>query len=561
LRQGNPAGQQGGVDGLANATIAFLQKIEGRSMAHAVIGTGPTRPGARTEFGRRTWLLGGAGAAALAMRGAGTAHAQAKPPLSVAVGTDATTLDPCRIAGGNDYFFFANVFEGLYGPDEQGKPAPLLAESHTVSPDGLVWDFTLRPNARFHNGEPVTADDVRFSWQRAVAPETRNPRASVLVANIADVVVLDERRCQVRLKKRDASFLDNCGEYWYIISRKHVESAGENPFDRMPIGTGPFAFVERRIRSYIKLRGFEQHWGRVPAFGEVTLKVIPDDQSRVAQVQTGEADIVINIPPVLAAPLQRLPNVQIIRAPSFQNIYMALNALNGHPGLQRADVRRALNMAVDKQALLRATMLGFARQIEMPCQTGIFGCDATVTPYGFDPTRAREILSQAGFDFNRPLRILGQGTGRVPQARETVQGVASFLNRIGVRTEITMLDYGAWISTYGAKEKDPNVDLIFANFTDYNADPSGRLLRQIRSGSVYSWYSNAEIDAQLDRMNDFASTEERRKFVQSIMAKLHEEAPLITLWTVDSVYGAGRGIRWTPTPNVSWPVLFNVQRA
>jgi peptide/nickel transport system substrate-binding protein len=489
------------------------------------------------------------------------AQTQAKPSLTVAVGTDATTMDPCRIAGGNDYFFFANVFEGLYGPDEKGQPAPLLAESHTVSPDGLNWEFTLRPNARFHTGEPVTADDVRFSWQRAVAPETRNPRASVLVANIKDVVVLDAQRCRVQLKRRDASFLDNCGEYWYIISRKHVEAGGENPFDRMPVGTGPFAFVERRIRSYIKLRGFDQHWGRVPAVGDVTLKIIPDDQSRVAQIQTGESDIVINVPPVLAAPLQRQPNVQIIRAPSFQNIYVAINALNGHPGLQRADVRRALNMAIDKPALLRATMLGFAQQIEQPCQVGVFGCDGPVTPDGFNPARAREILMQAGFDFNRPLRILGQGTGRVPQARETVQGVAAFLNRIGVRTELNMLDYGAWISIYGGREKDPNVDLVFANFTDYNADPSGRLLRQIRTGGAYSWYSNPEIDAQLDRMNDFASVEERRQFVQQLFARLHEEAPLITLWTVDSIYGAARSIRWTPTPNVSWPVLFNVAKA
>ncbi len=521
--------------------------------------TTSTRPDAPAVLGRRAALLSGAAMALAA--GAAPARAQSKPSLTVAVGTDLNTQDPCRVAGGNDYYFFANVFEGLYGPDEEGKPAPLLAESHTVSPDGLTYEFTLRPNARFHNGEPVTAEDVRFSWQRAVAPETRNPRASVLVANIADVEVLDDRRCRVRLKKRDASFLDNCGEYWYIISKKHVEAAGENPFDRQPIGTGPFAFVERRTRSYIKLRGFDQHWGRVPAFGEVTLKIVPDDQSRVAQVQTGESDIVVNVPPVLAAPLQRLPNIQVIRAPSFQNVYIAINALNGHPGLRRADVRRALNMAVDKAALLRATMLGFAQPLELPCHTNIFGCDVQVTPYGYNPDRARQILREAGFDFNRPLRLLGQGTGRVPQARETLQGVAAFLNRIGVKTEINMLDYGAWISAYGAREKDPSVDMVFANFTDYNGDPSGRLLRQVRTGGTYSWYSNPEIDAMLDRMNDFASVEERQQFVRGLIARLHEEAPLIPLWTLDSIYGVSKRLSWKPTPNVSWPVLWNVRRA
>jgi peptide/nickel transport system substrate-binding protein len=211
--------------------------------------------------------------------------------------------------------------------------------------------------------------------------------------------------------------------------------------------------------------------------------------------------------------------------------------------------------------MARATMLGFAPTTELLCQTGIFGCDATVTPYAFNANRARELLTQAGFDFNRPLRILGQGAGRVPQARETVQATATFLNRIGVRTEINIMDYGAWISIYGGREKDPNTDLIFANFTDYNADASGRLLRQIRSGSVYSWYSNPEMDAMLDRMNDFTSPEERGPFVRQIFQRLHEDQPIIPLWTTDSIYALRRSLQWKPTPNVSWPILFNMRPA
>ena len=464
----------------------------------------------RRALGRRA-LTAGIAAAALApgLDNTQAAAAQGKPSLVVASGTDIITLDPCRIAGGNDYLFFANVFEGLYGHDENGRLSPAVAESHTVSSDGLKYEFVLRPNARFHNGDRVTAEDVRFSWQRAIAPETRNPRASVLVANIADVEVLDERRCRVLLKARDAAFMENLGEYWYIISKRHAETAGEAAFEHQPIGTGPFAFVERRIRSYIKLRGFDGHWGRVPRVGEVTIKIVPDDQSRVAQIQTGEFELVINIPPVLAAPLQRMSNLKVIRAPSFQNIYIAINALGGNPMLAKPEVRRALNMAVDRNILLRTVMLGFGTAQDLPCSPGLLGCDANVQPYGFQPDKAREILTKAGFDFNKPLRMVGQGSGRVPQARETLQGVATFLNRIGIKTEISMLDYGAWIAVYGGKQKDPEVDLIFANFTDYNADPSGRLLRSVRTGAAYSWYSNPEVDALLAKMNDFSSPEEK----------------------------------------------------
>jgi peptide/nickel transport system substrate-binding protein len=516
------------------------------------------RPG--TGISRRAVVHGAVGMALAGGSGATLpARAAGKPALSVAVGVDVITLDPDRIPGGNEYLFMANVFEGLFGHDETGKVTPLLAESVTPSADGLVHDFTLRGGAIFHNGDPVTAEDVRFSWQRAVAPEMRNPRASVLVANIADVEVLDERHCRLKLKHRDASLMENLGEFFYIKPKKHLQSVGDDAFDKQPVGTGPFAFVDRRIKSYIKLRGFDGHWGRVPKVGEVTLKIVPDDQARVAQVQTGESDIAVNVPPVLAAPLQRMPNLKIVRAPSFGNIFIAINARN--TALAKPEVRRALNMAIDKPTLLKTVMFGYATVQDLPCHPDIIGCNAKVEPYGYDPQRAREMLVKAGFDFSRPLHFLGMAPGRVAQSQETVEGVAFFLNKIGVKTEITILDYGAWISIFGGQVKDPAVDLVFANFTDYNNDPSGRLLRQIRTGGTYTWYSNPEVDARLDRMNDFASTAEREDFLRGVFTTLHEEAPLITLWTLDSVYAMNKAIQWNPTPNVSWPVLWNVAKS
>lgn len=511
-----------------------------------------------TGLGRRAAMRGTAGVALAASLGAPPlARAATRPALSVAVGVDVLTLDPDRIPGGNEYLFMANVFEGLYGHDENGKLCPLLAEQITASADGLAYDFTLRAGAKFHNGDPVSADDVRFSWQRAIAPEIRNPRASILVANIADVEVRDERHGRIKLKRRDASIMENLGEFFYIVPKKYLQSVGNDGFDKHPVGTGPFAFVERRIKQYIKLRGFEAHWGRVPKVGEVTLKVVPDDQARVAQVQTGESDIATNIPPVLVGPLRQSNNVKIVRAPSFENVYVAIDCMS-NPSLAKPEVRRALNMAIDKATLLKSLLFGFGELQDLPCNGAIVGCDAKVEPYGYDPAKARDILVKAGFDFSKPLHFIGPGPGRVAQSRETIEGIAFFLGKIGVKTNITILDYGAWIAIYGAKKKDPSVDLTFAFFTDYNSDPSGRLIRMMRTGGSYSWLSNPDVDAMLDRMNDFASVPKREAFLRQLFAKLHEEAPLITLWTLDSIYGMGKSIAWKPTPNVSWPVLWNV---
>src|SRR5262249_20323358 len=150
-------------------------------------------------LGRRTALaLMAAGAAAHGL----PALAQARPDLVVAIPTDGISLDPHKSSTAADYPVLNNIFEGLYGHDENGDLVPFLAESVKIGPDGLTYEFSLRRNAKFHNGDPVTAADVRFSWQRAIDPVLRNPRASALPANITDVQILDDHTAKLVLKQR-----------------------------------------------------------------------------------------------------------------------------------------------------------------------------------------------------------------------------------------------------------------------------------------------------------------------------------------------------------------------
>ena len=498
-------------------------------------------------------------AACLVAAGAARASAQSKPPLVVAVGADTVALDPHKVSGGNDYLFFANVFEGLYAHDEEGNLVPALAESAKASADGLTYDVALRPTAKFHDGSPVTSEDVRYSWQRAISPQIRNPRASILVANIAEIETPDPRHVRIKLKKRDAAFLENSAEFWYIVPKKYTESVGAEAFAKKPIGTGPFQFVEHRTKEFIKLRGFEQHWGRVPKVSDLTIKIVPDDQTRIAQVQTGEADIVANVPPFLAARFEKMPKLTIIRAPSYQNIFITLHA-TANPILAKKEVRRALNMAIDKDALMQTAMLRYGSRQEAPCTIGITGCDAKVAPYGFDPKKAREMLQKAGFDFNKPLKFVGLAPGRTPQSKEIVEGVAYFLKQIGVNSEISTLEYGAWLAMYGAKEKDKSVDLFFTTFTDYNSDSFARLTRSVGTGGVFSWFSNPTLDAMISNMNDTSSADDRAATARKVFQAVHEEAPFITLWSADSLYAVSKNIRWKPTRAVSWPVLWNVEK-
>jgi peptide/nickel transport system substrate-binding protein len=515
-----------------------------------------------TRLSRRSFLsAAGAGVAgAGSLSELGVAYAQTRPALTVAIGGDVQTLDPHKVFSVIDYYLLANVFEGLYSHDENGNPVPGLAESVTVAPDGLSYDFVLRAGAKFHNGDPVTSEDIVFSWQRAAAPATRNPRANVLVANIAAVEPLDPRRVRLKLKSLDPSLLENVDAFWYIVPKKHMTSVGDEAFVRNPVGTGPFRFVRRQPNQSITIEGFSEHWGRQPQVGTVRLEIIPDDQARMAKIQTGEADIVTNLPAILAPEIEGSHDVKLVRGGGYNNVYVAINNRSKNPALAKKEVRQALNMAVDRPTLADAIVKGYARLWDLFCSPGIIGCDVKVEPYKYDPAAARRMLERAGFDFARPLNFVGLASGRLPQGTELVEGIAYFLDKVGVKTNINMLEYGAWAAVVGAREKDPNVDLVVTTLSDYNNDPSGRLLRSVYSNTTFSWYSNPEVDALLDGMNQFQSPTDREGYIRKLFAKLHDEAPAINLWSTDALYATRKNIAWKPTP-ATWPILWNVRKS
>lgn len=486
-----------------------------------------------------------------------------KPPLNLAFGAEPNGFDAGRVAGGNDYLFFANVFEGLYGHDKDGKLEPGLAKNIEVSADGLTLNVQLRPGAKFHNGDPVTAEDIQFSWQRGIDPEMKNPRANVILNNISDIKVVDDLNCVIRLKKPDAAFLDNTDQYWYIVPKKYIKSIGNAEFSKKPVGTGPFQFVEYVPRTHIKLKSFDNHWGHVPQVGDLTIFLIPDDQARIAKLQTGEVDIITAVPPILAPMLASNASLNIVSVPTFENIAIGINAsFSANPDMKKVKVRQALNMAIDRETLIKTLMRGYATLAGPPCVQGVEGCekDKVPAPYPYDPKRARKMLEEAGFDFSRPLNYMGLAPGRTANSKEIGEATAGMLGKIGVKVNISSLDYGAWISMYAAKEKDPKVDLFFSTLTDYNPDPSGRLTRLFRTGGTFNWYSDAATDAMLDSINNFVSVDMRRAHIRKLFARLHEEAPQIFLWANNATYAKRKNIQWEPARNVSWPILWNVRK-
>jgi peptide/nickel transport system substrate-binding protein len=510
-----------------------------------------------TKISRRAVLAGTSITALYAVAGSPAAQAATKPSLIMTTGSDFSSLDPDKYVTGQDYLLYGNMFEGLYGLDANSKLAPALAEKCDVSADGLAYTFTLRPGAVWHNGDSVTTDDVIFSINRTLDPG-RNSRAAFIADNIAGIDRIDDKHFVVRLKAVDALTVEKLGLHWQVKPKAYIEKVGDDGFARQPIGSGPFEFVERRPGQHVKMKAFEKHWGRVPKVADVTVRIAPEEQGRLAQVMAGESDVVWPLSPILAGRLGSQPNLQVLRVPTYLNILIKFNGK--HKELSKRGVRQAFCMAIDRAQLFKTMVGGYGEQEELWCSGGQTGCSAPVAPYPYDPKRARALLEESQFDFATPVKFAAMAPGRVAQSKETAEVITEYLQRVGVKVDLNVIEYGAWTKIHSAKEKDPTVAMLFAVAPDPSQDVAYRLQTQIASTGAFTWASLPEIDDKLKRINNFTDLAEREKFVGEILKTVHDEALVLPLWALNTIYVANKAVDFKIPPFLSAPLLWNVTK-
>ena len=486
-----------------------------------------------------------------------TAWSQNAKSLTISIGHDVGNLDPDHYTNWNDYWAYGNLFEGLFRPNEKGDLVPALADKHEPSADGLSHKFTLRA-AKFHNGDPVTSDDFIFSVARSRDPATQNQRASLL-SNIVGIDRHDDKSFTVHLKTIDADTIAKLSLYWQLKPKKYIEQVGSAEFSKKPVGTGPFMFADRQPNQFLKMKAFPDYWGDKAKVSEVTLKVAPEEQSRLAQVIAGEADAATPISPVLAARIGSMPNLQVVRVPAFTNIVVYFNKFNAE--MRKREVRQALCMAVDRQALLKTIMLGYAAPQELWCTSAQPACSLEgVTPYHYDPDKARDLLKKANFDFSKPLRFVGMAPGRVAASKETCEAIAEYLKRIGIQVNLEILEFGAWNKIKQAKQKDPTVGMIYATGPDPSKDVAYKLLVNTRSTLATSWVFDSENDAMLAKLNDFTDMNKRNAYINKLLRRLHDEAYFLPLWANDTLYVAAKKVNLDVPPFLAFAPLQDVTK-
>src|SRR5437762_5250452 len=271
--------------------------------------------------------------------------------------------------------------------------APSLAESWQVSPDGRVYEFTLRKGVKFHNGDALTSEDVKFSFERYRGASAKN-----LKDRVAAVETPDPLRVRFRLKNPWPDFLTfytaASGAGW-IVPKKYVEKVGDDGFKKAPVGAGPYRFVSFTPGVELVLEAYERYWRKTPSVKRLVFKAVPDESTRLAMLKRGEADIVYSIRGALAEELQRTPGLTLKpNYPPATFWLVFVDQWDAKSPWHDRRVRLAVNYAIDRQAINRAETLGFSR------------ISASIVPYSFefawqpplwpyDPAKAKKLLAEA----------------------------------------------------------------------------------------------------------------------------------------------------------------------
>jgi len=383
---------------------------------------------------------------------AAAAHAQQggqpKSTVTIAFGAESTTLDPNKAAAGVDYYFISQLFEQLVrqSPPE-GKVVNWLAESYKVETgdDGkIVIDVRIRPGVKFHNGDPLTAEDFEFAYHRARDPKVS--RLSHLQASIAKFEVVSDLHFRLHFSEGDATYISDNLRLW-AIPKKYFQSVGEEHFGQRPVGTGPWKFASRSVKEEIRFEAFEDYWNKDlrPTAKALVIKVIPEDLTRVAAFKTGAVDLIDAVPLALASEIKALPGVTTATLNTGNNLYIQFGTHVATSPFNDVRVRKAAAHAIDMDAIIKSVLFG---QAERYTQLGVgeFGYDPDLKPYAFDPKKARELLAEAGYPRGFETPCLNLTTPREPNIKEYGEAVYAYFAAVGIRCRMSGAEYSAWLS-------------------------------------------------------------------------------------------------------------------
>jgi len=444
-----------------------------------------------------------------------------------------TWFDPAETPGMiTPFLLMYALHDAMTKPMPESATAPCLAENWKMTPDGLTYEFKVRTGAKFHNGEPVTAEDVKFSYERY-----RGTSAGLMKEQVAAIETPDERTVRFVLKKPWPDFLtfysSATGAGW-IVPKKYVQQVGEEGFKKAPIGAGPYRFVSFTPGVELILEAFDGYWRKQPTVKRLVFKVIPEEATRLAALKRGEVDLAYSIRGELAEELTRSPGLTL-KPVVIQGTFWLYFPDQWDPKSPWHDqrVRDAARLAIDYESVSEALTLGHS-PITNSIIPDSFDYYWKAPAAVCDMAKAKKLLADAGLrnGFDAGDYYCDATYANLAEA------VINNLQEAGIRAKLRPLERAAFFSGYGEKK----LKNIIQGSSGAFGNAATRLEAFAVKGGAYVYGNYPEIDTLFAQQAVELDTAKRTQQLQRIQQILHERSVYAPIWQLAFLNGQGKRV-------------------
>ncbi|GIO27013.1 ABC transporter substrate-binding protein [Ornithinibacillus bavariensis] len=456
--------------------------------------------------------------------------------INIRVNNDPDFLDPHMAEASITFQMLLNIFDGLMVGDTDGSLKPALAKDYSISDDGLTYTFTIRDNVKFHNGDPLTTEDIMYSFERLMGKGSGKPLTSNF-DNIASLEAPDDKTFVITLKEPNSAFLS----YLTAQDSAILPKSNDGKHNEEPIGTGPFKYQSYSPQNNLVLVKNKDYWKEgLPYLDKVTFTFQPDDQTALMSLQAGEMDFV-------SVGAHRVPEVENNFKLEYQNSNATLlvGFNEAREPFNDTRVRQAINYAINKDDIIEAVFSGYATKIgsNMSPAMGAFYEEGLEKMYDHDVEKAKNLLSEAGYPdgFETTISI----SSHAAMYTDVAQIVVENLKEIGIKAKIEVVEWGIWLDRI---YKGRDYDMTIIDFTGklspyetikrYQSEDSGNLVH----------FSNNEYDELMK--NVLLETDENRQI------EMYHRAQEILAEEAAAAFIADYQIIWAMNPKMEGYKLY-----
>ncbi|NYF26316.1 ABC transporter substrate-binding protein [Sporosarcina sp. JAI121] len=485
-------------------------------------------------------------------------------------GGDSTSLDPSRVTEGESFKVTVNLYETLLNFGEQDTTInPGLATEWEPSEDGLTYTFKLREGVKFHDGTDFNADAVVKNFERwANGDAEKFPYYNSMFGgfkgdegHVIDSVTADgDNTVIIKLTRPQAPFLKNIAMSMFAIASPTAFEKGDDEFERNPVGTGPFKFVEWKPNETITIEKFDDYWDEgLPKLKKIIFRSIPDNSARLNALMAGDIELADGINPSDGKAVEDNDKLQLFERPSMNVGYLGLTVTR--PPFDKVEVRQAINHAIDKQSIIDSFFEGRADIAKNPMPTSISGYNEDIEGYEYNPEKAKELLKAAGLEDGFEMELWAMPVPRpyMPDGKKVAEVIQKNLADVGITAKIVSHEW----ATYLELASKGDADAFMLGWTGDNGDADNFLYVLLDEDNIgsnnYTYYKNDKLHDILIAAQTEVDEDKRNELYKEAQEIIHADAPWVPLAHSTPLLGGAKDLTgFLPHPTGS-DLLSNVE--